>query len=99
MLQVHLDHAKNQRRIVIEVLKNVATKVLIDKPLASLERCDSIDRWTCDHETTTKSDQLLMQSRQNYHQNGMFSYTIYVLICHICAHMAYMFSYAIYVFI
>ena len=62
---MHVDNAKQQRAVVKEVLKRVASEVLQEREdalPARLEYEACIDHWKCDMETTTRPEDLLLSS-------------------------------------
>ena len=62
---MHLSNAKAQRSAVKEMLKAVAAGVFEDhgeRELALAEYNACIDHWKCDHETTTRSEDLFLSS-------------------------------------
>jgi len=59
---VHLDHAKTQRVLINEILKQDASTVLSksDQHACNEEFEAAIDKWRCDHEPSTESSDLFL---------------------------------------
>jgi len=62
---MHLDHAKDQRRVIKDILKHSAREVLKndgDFHLSCEEFDACLNNWVCNHESTTESSDLFLST-------------------------------------
>ena len=77
---MHQSNAKAQRTAIKEVLRNVAAEVLKDceesvQAIAEYNAC--IDHWICDHETSTKPEDIFISSANDLILNSVSLCNIY----------------------
>ena len=74
---MHLNHAKQQRRYIKDVLKAEAERVLPEcyREAGIEEFSACLDRWVCNHENDTPSNELFISNR---HKHILSSVSIYL---------------------
>jgi hypothetical protein len=80
---MHLDHAKEQRAVIKDILKHSAREVLkLDGDFhLSCEEFDScINNWVCNHETDTESRTLFLSKADAASLNNVLIHSTYIFL-------------------